>query len=120
VVLTAPVCAVIFHIFSASAYERRGLLADAEREMLASLALNPRQPDARNMLGVIYAREGSTARAWLLWSELVRDVPDYGPARTNLALLGRQNEVVLGEAAAVVLPPAAAVKTIEANQLEGE
>ena len=69
---------------------------------------------------IICAREGSTARAWLLWSELVRDVPDYGPARTNLALLGRQNEVVLGETASIVLPPAAAVKTIEANQLEGE
>jgi Flp pilus assembly protein TadD len=99
-------------------YERRGLLPDAEREMLASLALNPRQPDARNMLGVIYAKEGNTARACLVWRELVRDVPDYEPARTNLALLGSQNEVVVGETAAVVLPPAAAAKTIE-DKMEG-
>jgi Flp pilus assembly protein TadD len=98
-------------------YERRGLLADAEREMLASLALNPRQPDARNMLGVIDAREGSTARARLLWSELVRDVPGYAPARTNLALLGSQTQVVPGEMAAVVLPSAAAVKTIAENKV---
>jgi tetratricopeptide (TPR) repeat protein len=95
--------------------ERRGLLADAEREMLASLALNPRQPDARNMLGVIYAREGNTARAWLLWSELVRDVPEYGPARTNLELLGNHDQVVPGETAVVVPPPAAAVTTIAEN-----
>jgi Flp pilus assembly protein TadD len=90
-------------------YERRGLLADAEREMLASLALNPRQPDARNMLGVIYAREGSTARARLLWSQLVRDVPDYGPARQNLALLGSKDHRVPGETAAAILPPRAAI-----------
>ena len=40
-------------------------------------------------------------------------MPEYEPARKNLALLGSQNEVVLGETAAVVLPPAAAVKTTE-------
>ena len=48
--------------------------------------------------------EGKTAGAWLVWRELVREVPDYEPARKNLALLGSQNEVVLGETAVVVLP----------------
>ena len=100
------------HFNLALVYERRGLLADAEREIQASLRLNPGQPDARNLLGVIYARQERTDRAWLEWRELVHDVPDYQPARTNLALLGSQNEVVLGETAAVVLPPAAAVKAI--------
>ena len=71
------------------------MLADAEQETLASLQLNPRQPDARNLLGVIYAQEGKTVRASLVWRELVRDVPDYEPARTNLALLGTQREVAL-------------------------
>jgi Flp pilus assembly protein TadD len=92
------------HFNLALVYERRRLLADAEREMLASLRLNPDQPDARNTLGVIYAEQGRTARAWLVWRELVRDMPDYDPARTNLALLGSQNEVVLGETAAVIPP----------------
>jgi tetratricopeptide (TPR) repeat protein len=101
------------HFNLALVYERRRLLADAEREMLASLRLNPDQPDARNTLGVIYAEQGRTARAWLVWRELVRDMPDYDPARTNLALLGSQNEVVLGKTAAVVPPPAASVKAIE-------
>ena len=36
------------HFNLALVYERRGLLADAEREMLAALRLNPGQPDARN------------------------------------------------------------------------
>ena len=74
--------------------------------------LNPGQPDARNLLAVIYVQEGKTIRASRIWRELVRDVPDYQPARTNLALLDSQSEVVLGETAAVALPPAAAVKAI--------
>ena len=69
--------------------ERRGMLADAEHETLASLRLNPEQPDARNLLGVIYAQEGKTVRASLIWRELVREVPDYEPARTNLAITGQ-------------------------------
>jgi protein O-GlcNAc transferase len=89
--------------------ERRGLLADAERETLASLRLNPNQPDARNMLGVIYVQEGKPVRASLVWRELVREVPDYKPARTNLALAGN-HEVALGETAAAVPSPAVAVK----------
>ena len=76
------------HFNLALVYERRGLHADAEREMLASLQLNPGQPDAKNALGVIYAQEGKTVSASLVWRELVREVPDYQPARTNLALLG--------------------------------
>src|SRR3984957_4539495 len=76
------------HFNLALVYERRGLHADAEREMLASIQLNPRQPDAKNALGVIYAQEGKTVSASLVWRELVREVPDYQPARTNLALLG--------------------------------
>ena len=101
------------HYNLALVYERRGLHADAEREMLASLQLNPEQPDARNALGVIYAQEGRIVRASLVWRELVREKPDYQPARTNLALLGNQNEVARGDTAAVVPPTAVAVKTVE-------
>ncbi len=90
--------------------ERCGNLADAEHQTLASLLLNPAQPDARELLGVIYAQEGNTDRAYLEWRELVRDVPDYEPARTKLAILG--NPIATGEAAAVDLPPAAAVTAI--------
>ncbi len=98
------------HFNLALVYERRGLLADAEREMLASLRLNPRQPDARNSLAVIYAEERKSVRAAMLLRELVREAPDYQPARKNLALLGSRVEVARGETAAVALPPAAAVK----------
>ena len=100
------------HFNLALVEERRGMLANAEHETLASLHLNPGQPDARNLLAVIYVQEGKTNSASLVWRELVRGVPDYQPARANLALLGSQSAVVLGETAAVALPPAAAVKAI--------
>jgi len=93
------------HFNLALVYERRGMLADAEREMLASLRLDPGQLDARNSLGVIYAEEGKTVRASMIWGELVREVPDYQPARTNLKLLGNRVEVARGETAAVVPLP---------------
>src|SRR5208337_3312619 len=94
--------------------QQRGALADAERETLASLRLKPAQPEARNLLGVIYAQEGKTVRASLVWRELVRELSDYEPARTNLTILSNQKEVAVGETAAVALPtPAAAVKAIK-------
>jgi Flp pilus assembly protein TadD len=101
------------HFNLALVYERRRLLADAEHEMLVSLQLNPRQPDARNTLGVIYAEEGKTVSATLVWRELVRATPDYEPARENLWLLGSRVEVARGETAAAALPPAVAVKAAE-------
>jgi len=88
--------------------ERRGMLADAEHETLEALRLNPEQPDARNLLGAVYAQEGKIASASLVWSELVRDVPDYEAARKNLAILGSPSEVGDGETAAISLPQAAA------------
>jgi Flp pilus assembly protein TadD len=88
--------------------ERRGMLADAEHETLEALRLNPEQPDALNLLGAVYAQEGDTASASLVWSELVRDVPDYEAARKNLAILGSPSEVGDGETAAISLPQAAA------------
>ena len=100
------------HFNLALVYERRGLLADAEREMLASLRLNPRQPDARNSLAVIYAEERKSVRAAMVLRELVREAPDYEPARKNLRLLGSRVEVARGETAAVA-PPAAVVKATE-------
>jgi Flp pilus assembly protein TadD len=93
--------------------DRLGMLLDAEHETLAALHLNPGQPETRNLLGVIYAQLGKTAYASLVWRDLVREVPDYEPARTNLAILGNPNEVANGETAAANLPPVAAVNAIQ-------
>jgi tetratricopeptide (TPR) repeat protein len=101
------------HFNLALVEERRGVLADAELETLASLRLNSEQPDARNLLGVICAQKGETARASKIWRDLVRDLPDYEAAHANLAILSNLNEVAGGETAAVDLPRAAAVNAIQ-------
>lgn len=93
--------------------ERRGMLADAEHETLEALRLNPEQPDARNLLGDVYAQEGDTASASLVWSELVRDVPDYEAARKNLAILGSPSEVGDGETAAITSPSGGRQRRVE-------
>jgi tetratricopeptide (TPR) repeat protein len=85
--------------------ERRGQFAEAEREMRASLRLDPSQPDALNALGVLYAEEGKTDHASQVWRELLREAPDYAPARKNLSLVGGPSVAASGETAAVVLPP---------------
>jgi tetratricopeptide (TPR) repeat protein len=71
------------------AYERTARYRQAEQEILLSLRLEPNQADARNQLGVIYAEEGNFARAHEEWTELAGSIPDYTPARANLAILER-------------------------------
>jgi len=100
------------HFNLALVEERRGMLEDAERETIATLQLNPDRPDVRNLLGVIYAQEGKSADESLVWREFIREVPDYEPASTNLAILGSPNGAASPETAAVDLPRAAAVDAI--------
>jgi hypothetical protein len=82
--------------------ERRGMLADAENEALASLLLNPAQADAHNLLAVIHAEKGET---FLAWSELAHETPDYEPASANLAILGSLSKVAIGETTSAGPPP---------------
>jgi len=82
------------HFTLALAEERRGAFANAERETRRSLALSPNDVDARNLIGVIYAAEGRTANAALVWRLIIKDLPDYEPARKNLILLDSTNQVV--------------------------
>jgi cytochrome c-type biogenesis protein CcmH/NrfG len=73
------------------------MLAEAEQEMLASLRLEPEQLDARNMLGVIYARQGDKARAAAQWRDGLRNAPDHGPARANVTILDGKQPVPASE-----------------------
>jgi len=71
------------------AYERAGRLADALPEMSRSIDLAPRDPDARNMRATILAELGDYAQARKEWAQLELDMPNYAPARANLALLDK-------------------------------
>lgn len=75
------------HFNLALAYERLRMLDSAEREVLVSLWLDPKQVDARNMLAVIHAEQGDETDASAEWRDLLRASPSYLPARTNLAIL---------------------------------
>src|SRR5262249_24868762 len=77
------------HFNLAIAYERRGMLDQAEQQMLLSLQLDPTQVDGHNTLGAIYAEEGKYMRAHDEWTERVEATPDYAPARANLNILKR-------------------------------
>ena len=85
--------------------ERIGMLPEAEQETLVSLRLSPEHPEARNLLGVIYAEQGHIARAYSIWRELVQELPDYEPARINLSLLDTAKPATSGERAAPLLTP---------------
>jgi len=84
--------------------ERTGMLAEAEHETLTSLLLSPEHPEARNLLGVIYAEQGHADRAYSIWRELVHELPDYEPALINLGLLDSATPATSGEGAVRDLP----------------
>jgi cytochrome c-type biogenesis protein CcmH/NrfG len=46
---------------------------------------------------VIYAQQGRKARAYAEWRDLLRDAPDYDPARANLTILSGKQPVPAGE-----------------------
>jgi tetratricopeptide (TPR) repeat protein len=75
------------HYNLALAYERLAMLNEAEREALSALALDPRDPDIRNILALVGAERGDYQRAHQEWAALLADNPDYEPAKTNLAIL---------------------------------
>jgi tetratricopeptide (TPR) repeat protein len=74
------------HFNLALAYERRGAFGPALFEIQTSLGLDANQPDARNMLGLLYAEQGNFAEARRIWSDLAAAEPNFAPARANLAL----------------------------------
>jgi tetratricopeptide (TPR) repeat protein len=81
------------HLNLALVDERRGMLAEAEAETLASLRLSPGEIDARNLQGVIDAQQGHRARASEIFRQILKEHPDYQPARDNLLILEASGQV---------------------------
>jgi Flp pilus assembly protein TadD len=77
------------HFNLAVVYERQNRLDEALHEIIASLVLAPEDPDALNTDAIICAKMGNLVFARNIWTQLVQAVPDYAPARTNLALLNQ-------------------------------
>jgi Flp pilus assembly protein TadD len=75
------------HFNLAIAYEKGNRLGEALQEITLSLRLAPGDSDGQNTKGVICAELGNLVCARDEWEHLVQAVPDYAPARANLAIL---------------------------------
>ena len=67
-----------------SLYSSLGRYPEAEEHMLASLALQPKQPHVRNNLGVCYKRQGKLQQAMENFNLAISLKPDYLAAYKNL------------------------------------
>jgi hypothetical protein len=63
------------------------------------------------MLGVIYIQEGKTALALVVWREIVREVPEYQPARANLEIVRPSEVAAEREAAKSLYRPACCLQS---------
>jgi Flp pilus assembly protein TadD len=61
--------------------------AEAIRELVAAVRLDPRQPISHSNLGVALEESGDVAGARAAYGAALSQAPDYRPARENLALL---------------------------------
>jgi Flp pilus assembly protein TadD len=77
------------HFNLALVYERENRLREARREVTISRRLDPADPDIENSYAIVCAEMGDRVSAQRVWSQLARMAPEYYPARTNLAILGR-------------------------------
>ncbi|MGC2409929.1 MAG: tetratricopeptide repeat protein [Methyloceanibacter sp.] len=68
----------------------RERLEHALQEFIAAQRLNADRPEARTMLGGVYARRGQMTEAEAEFKAALRLSPHYGPASANLADLYRQ------------------------------
>lgn len=75
------------HFNLAIAYEKADRLSDAMIQVIASLRMAPADLDVRNTKAIICAELGDLTCARDEWRLLLRMVPNYAPARTNLAIL---------------------------------
>ncbi len=68
-------------------YERRGMLREAEAELLQAVAAEPYRSDYLNMLAVVAAEQGDIGRARKIWTSIVSRDPQDREAAQNLEVL---------------------------------
>lgn len=87
----------------------QGQLAEAETSYRQALALDPRQPDALHMLGVLARQKGDLTTARALIEQAVRERPAYPEAFHDLGLvlwdLGQPQPAIDAYRRAVALKP---------------
>lgn len=75
------------YINLAIAYSETGKIKDAEKVLLKALTINPLHPVTNNELGLVYRKSGRFAEARITYERVIKNYPQFLPARKNLGIL---------------------------------
>lgn len=75
------------YINIAMAYEKLGDMERAEESLKKALEINPEHPVAKNEYALLFRKTGRYAEAREQYEGLLRNYPDFYPARKNLGIL---------------------------------
>lgn len=74
------------HLLLGGILKKGGDLQGAEKEYLAAIDQDDKNPDAYYLLGELYAESGDTVKARAEWRKAIRINPNHGPARDRLGM----------------------------------
>lgn len=69
------------------AYARIGKIQDAEESLLTALKINPTHPVTQNELGMVYRKTGRFSEARKVYENVLKQYPQFLPARKNVGIL---------------------------------
>lgn len=75
------------YINLAIAYSETGNIKDAEKTLLKALTINPSHPVTNNELALVYRKTGQFTKAKTTYEQVIRNFPQFLPARKNLGIL---------------------------------
>lgn len=75
------------YINLALAYSATGKIEDAEKILLKAIKINPVHPVANNELALVYRKTGRFSEAKKTYEDIIKNYPQFFPARKNLGIL---------------------------------
>lgn len=75
------------YINLAIAYSETGKIQDAENILLKAIKINPTHPVTNNELGMVYRKTGRFSEAKKTYESVIKNFPQFLPARKNLGIL---------------------------------
>lgn len=75
------------YINLAIAYSETGKIKEAEKVLLKALTINPLHPVTNNELGLVYRKTGRFTEAKATYEQVIKNYPQFLPARKNLGIL---------------------------------
>lgn len=75
------------YINLAIAYSETGNIQDAEEILLKAIKINPTHPVTNNELALVYRKTGRFSEAKKTYENIIKNFPQFLPARKNLGIL---------------------------------